>query len=210
MPWLVLAVPGAVVLWRRGWRAEVLSFSAIVVAFVWMNASLVDWEGGWAMGPRYLIPALPFVAALAAGVLVPPRPSPDRVTGATAAAWIVFVLLGLFAVAAMLVGTAVAPQVPFHFQRPFEDALLPAFRRGLLAVNIQCICPYPIRGDPRQAWNVGHLLGLEGLRSLLPLAAWAAATAAWLVIALRAEARPTGGGGGVAGVRASSTGVRGR
>src|SRR5258705_13748085 len=55
--------------WRRGYRAEVATCGSIVVLFLWLNASLVDWQGGWAMGPRYLIPAIPFLVVLAGGVL---------------------------------------------------------------------------------------------------------------------------------------------
>ena len=56
-PWLALAVPGAVAWWRRGRRAEVAVAGSIILLFVWLNASLVDWQGGWAMGARYLVPS---------------------------------------------------------------------------------------------------------------------------------------------------------
>jgi hypothetical protein len=32
---------------------------AVFLAYLLLNAGLVDWPGGWAMGPRYLIPAIP-------------------------------------------------------------------------------------------------------------------------------------------------------
>ncbi|HLU67593.1 MAG TPA: hypothetical protein VKZ63_15025, partial [Kofleriaceae bacterium] len=49
-PWLALALPGGWLLWRRGARAEAAVCGAIALLFVWLNASLVDWQGGWAMG----------------------------------------------------------------------------------------------------------------------------------------------------------------
>jgi hypothetical protein len=72
-PWLLLAVPGAVCLWLRRFRAEVLVCVSVVLLFAWLNGSLVDWRGGWALGARYLIPAIPFLAILAAGVARAPK-----------------------------------------------------------------------------------------------------------------------------------------
>jgi len=73
-PWLLLAIPGGVVMARRGRGLEAATCGAIVLLFVWLNASLVDWDGGWALGARYLVPCLPFMAILAAGLFVPTPP----------------------------------------------------------------------------------------------------------------------------------------
>ena len=78
-PWLIAGVPGLVVLFRRGFRAEALAGGTIVLAYVLLNAGLVDWHGGWAMGPRYLIPAIPFLAVGAMGLVRAwPEGSPVR------------------------------------------------------------------------------------------------------------------------------------
>ena len=180
-PWLLCAVPGGIAWWRSGHRAEVGVCVAIIVLFLWLNASLVDWQGGWAMGPRYLVPAIPFLVVLAAGVLrgAPPRP----VAAALALA------IALSAVLA-LVGTAVKPEVPVHVRRPFQDYLVPRFARGELGVSTQSIDmpDHPDRGT-RQAWNLGHALGLDGLAALFPLLAAWCACGAWLGIALRSRSR---------------------
>jgi len=68
-PWLGLALPGALLLARRH-PAEVTVCVWSVVAFLWLNSSIPAWHGGWAAGPRYLVPMLPFAAALTGGVLV--------------------------------------------------------------------------------------------------------------------------------------------
>jgi hypothetical protein len=69
-PWLVAGIPGLVVLARRGFRAEAITCGGIVLAYLLLNAGLVDWHGGWAMGPRYLIPAIPFLAVGAMGLVL--------------------------------------------------------------------------------------------------------------------------------------------
>jgi hypothetical protein len=166
-PWLITGVPGLVVLFRRGFRAEALASGTIVLAYVLLNAGLVDWHGGWAMGPRYLIPAIPFLAVGAMGLVRAwPESSPARRGLAGGGGLAVALSASL-----MLMGTAVRPDVPLTIARPFQQFLIPSFERGRVARS-----NHPIDGDGvsgrRAAWNLGHLLGLEGLPTLLPLAAW--------------------------------------
>jgi hypothetical protein len=61
-PVLVLAAGGLVLLWRRGLRAEATASGAVVVLFLMLAAGNWDPLGGLAPGPRYLAPALPFLA----------------------------------------------------------------------------------------------------------------------------------------------------
>jgi hypothetical protein len=166
-PWLLLALPGAIAWWRRGYRAEVGVCAAIIVLFVWLDASLVDWDGGWAMGPRYLVPALPFLVVLAGGVLV--GELPRIAIGAIAVAIGVSIVL-------MLIGTSVEPAVAVTVKRPFQDFLLPHFAHGELGRSTQSVdmMTHPDHGR-MQAWNLGNAVGLDGYASLLPLlAAWIA------------------------------------
>lgn len=189
-PWLLLAAPGAVVLWRRRYRAEVAVCAAVVLLFLALNGSLVDWNGGWTFGARYLVPAVPFLAVLAAGVLLA---EPARIWrwvwggGALAAALSVYL---------MLVATAVKPEVPdvyvepprtvVKIERPFGQYLVPSFWRGELAVNTQGIHQAGARRHgkafvgKRWAFNGGTALGLSGLASLLPLLVLLGAAGWWL------------------------------
>ena len=62
-PVLLLALPGFVYLWReRKYRAEALVSLLSVLSFLAFNSSSSMWWGGFAVGPRYLIPMLPFLA----------------------------------------------------------------------------------------------------------------------------------------------------
>jgi hypothetical protein len=62
-PLLLLAVPGLALWWRSGeQRAAFWVTVYSVVAFFLFNASSAMWWGGFAVGPRYVLPALPFLA----------------------------------------------------------------------------------------------------------------------------------------------------
>jgi hypothetical protein len=174
-PWLALALPGAWLLARaRATRREAVVCGIVFLLFLWLNASLVDWDGGWACGPRYLVPAIPFLAVAAAGW---PR---GRVAGA------VLAVLVAVSAAHMLLATAVKPEVPSAVKDPFHAYLGPRFGAGDLAVSTQSIdsASAPDVG-PRYAWNLGQKLGLGGLASLVPLLVYVAGCGAWLWIATR-------------------------
>jgi hypothetical protein len=180
-PWLLLAVPGAVRLWRTGrFRAEAAVASAVTLLYVTLNAGLNDWHGGWASGPRHLVPALPFVALAAAGLLV--GRTPGRLERVAYAAGIAL------SAALMLAATAVQPEVPRWIARPFQDHLFPAFVEGRLAINTLPMHTGTVH-ERREAWNAGELLGLSGLATLLPLAALLGAQGLWLRATLRASTK---------------------
>jgi hypothetical protein len=61
-PVIALGAAGAVLLYRRGRRAEALVVGAVAVAFVLYDSGFWGPFGGWGPGPRYLIPMLPFFA----------------------------------------------------------------------------------------------------------------------------------------------------
>lgn len=99
-PIFAAGVAGLVVMLRsRSLRAEALVCLAMVVSVLAFNVSFRTWHGGWACGPRYLIPALPFLALPIALVA-------DR------ARTLVLALLAV-SVATMVVATAVDPQTPW-------------------------------------------------------------------------------------------------
>jgi hypothetical protein len=62
-PFLLLAIPGFAAWYhRREWRREFWVALSVVVGFLLFNASYYAWAGGAGIGPRHLIPALPFMA----------------------------------------------------------------------------------------------------------------------------------------------------
>ena len=182
-PHLLLMFPGAVRWWRRGEKSLVIACVSIFFLFLWLNASLVDWQGGWAMGPRYLVPAIPFMVLLAAGMLLP---TTIVSSWKLKLAWAIGIVAAGASAFAMLVGTAVKPEVPTAIAKPFQQYLLPHFYDGQLGISTQGIDMISNPDNaPHQAWNLGNALGFEGLSSLLPLLIAIGVCALWLWLTTR-------------------------
>ena len=60
-PLCAAAAVGLVLAWRRGYRGEVAVAAAVIAAFILYNAGYFDPYGGRSPGPRFLVPALPFL-----------------------------------------------------------------------------------------------------------------------------------------------------
>ncbi len=187
-PALALAPLGFVFLWRTpGAKRSVIAALAIVAYFVLLNASYFYWDGGWSWGPRHMSAALPFLALAMAPLWTRAR-----------AAWRwLLAALGAVGVVTTLIDVAVVAMPDDRFKRPFLDLLLPAFGRGHLGLNRESALSHAQANDPsiprtwHAAWNLGDLMGLQGLPSLLPLlAAWGLALALWWRWRERADVRP--------------------
>jgi hypothetical protein len=61
-PVLLAAAAGLVLLWRRGLRPEAAVSAAVAIAFCLLELGYYDPYGGDSPGPRFFIPALPFLA----------------------------------------------------------------------------------------------------------------------------------------------------
>jgi len=100
-PVLLIGVVGLVHMLRsRDKRPEGWLCVAMIVHILAFNMTFKAWHGGWACGPRYLIPALPFLALPIALAWTPRR----RLVAAA--------LLGI-SIAGMAVVTLVDPQPPW-------------------------------------------------------------------------------------------------
>jgi hypothetical protein len=193
-PWLALAVPGAVALWvRPGRRAEVAVCAVSVLLFLWLNSSIPPWDGGWAAGPRYLVPMLPFLAVLAGGVpawLWPEAAAGPRVASTRKVGAVIIAVLLAYSVAHMFAATAVKPEIDGKIKRPYAQFVWPRFVDGDLSVSTQSIdMSANPPGGSRQAWNLGMKAGLGGHASLVPLYLWMLVCGAWLLRALRRTLR---------------------
>jgi hypothetical protein len=130
-------------------RLDTLVAAAVVLYFLLMNAGYYMWYGGSALGPRHVIPALPF---LCLGVPFAFRGARRRLLGA----------LLTVSVMNQLAATAVDPAAPL-----VRDVLRDHVYRLLLAGDVAL---------PGGRSNLGALVGLPGVASLLPLLAlWALA-----------------------------------
>jgi hypothetical protein len=146
-PLLLLAVPGFVLWWRTGeQRAAFWVALASTVAIFLFNASSAMWWGGFAVGPRYILPGLPFMALALVFVV--------RDWGGQLIGRVVIGLLYVWSTVATwgltLAEQAFPPGADLH-PNPLVDYAWPNWLIG----NI--------------ARNAGTLLRLRGPLSLLPL-----------------------------------------
>lgn len=149
-PVLLLAVWGLLrqsatrhVLARPLGRAASILSTFILTYFLLLNAGYYMWDGGAAVGPRHVVPALPF---LALGLVAPLRRVP----------W-VFCVLGVLSVAQLTLATAASPEAAQWGNPLWEFALDRLVHQEV-----------GLTGGPT---NLGALLGLPGVWSLLPLLA---------------------------------------
>lgn len=121
-PYLLLAIPGYRVLWRGGWRAEVVVLAAVPILYLAFNSSSAMWTGGFGVGPRYLVAALPFVGlAAAAGLAWVWRP-----IGAILVAW---------SFVAVWAETVAGQTFPDYSANPLFEFSLPKLLAGDIARN---------------------------------------------------------------------------
>jgi hypothetical protein len=149
-PWLLLAVPGTWLLWKRGRRRgardrEVAVVgAAIAIIYVLFISSINFWRGGWQVGPRYITVMLPFVLPAVAAALA----EVDRRTVLRGIA------LGLVVVGVIIYTTSVAtyPHWPDRYkdQNPLYEVSFRLLREGH--------APY----------SLGWALGLRGVAGLVP------------------------------------------
>jgi len=161
-PWALLAFVGMVVaamdrVVRRRCGPEALACAVILLADILMLSSLVPYmsRSGWAVGPRYMTLAMPFVAWLAAiGLQAAKR---NRVTHSLSLA------LVLASVVVFVVGGTTFPHWPERLQNPLYDLVFPLLGRG-----------YAVH-------SLGTAVGLGGIFAILPLYVFGLVTVLWLL-----------------------------
>lgn len=161
-PWVLLAFVGMVVAAvnrevRRRCGIEALACAVILFADILMLSSLVPYmsRSGWAVGPRYMTLAMPFVAWLAVvGFQAAKR---NRVTHVLSLA------LVLTSVVVFVVGGTTFPHWPDRLVNPLYDLVFPLLGRG-----------YAVH-------SFGTALGLSGIWAILPLYLFALFAVLWLL-----------------------------
>lgn len=120
-PVLLLAIPGLFLMWReKEKRCDAALIAAVAAFVVAAGASVFQPGGGAALGPRYLLPMLPFCAiALAVAIERAHKIARTIIAGFT-----------LVSVAQMLIGTCTNPHVPRGVQAAFGQYTFPMFLDG--------------------------------------------------------------------------------
>jgi hypothetical protein len=188
-PVLLLAIPGGVLLWRRlQWRAEAVLCAAVGLGYLVFNASYFAWDGGYSLGPRHMLVAVPFMV-LPIGELV--RRTHDR-----ALAWAhdrrwryATGLLSGCSIAIVVLSAAVSPFFDQRFSAPLVQWVLPrlagvpidydhpAVAQAHAGAALLHTAPLFLHAQLENNW--GQLVGLPGLVQLYPLAIAVAVILLW-------------------------------
>lgn len=123
------------------------------------------WTGGWGVGPRYLIPALPFLYSFALAGYRRFRTLSHFLAGISA-----FFMVSASAVLVMAPAPSFGPPPPGA--NPILDSIEQLFR-GQVSTSVQGMMDYVPAYSPHSDWdsyNLGELTGLHGAWSLIPAA----------------------------------------
>lgn len=130
-PVLLLSFPGLYFFYRNPkWKKEAVLFLVLILILVLFVSGMSNWPGGWAFGPRYLAPAIPF---LMTGVFIALSDKSFR-SGDTLS-FLVFVL-GLLSIIIITVGTITFPYPAPEMNDPLFTLSFPLFFRGNFSLNI--------------------------------------------------------------------------
>ena len=146
-PVLLLSIPG-LIYWRRArvFRLEFWITLACIFSMFLFNSSSIMWWGGFSIGPRYFLPALPFLTlALGFAIQAWMRKPWLMVVAAILSVWSFAATWGM-----TLAGQAFPPDT---IPNPWMGHALPNWQGGNIARSI------------------ATLLGLPGASSLIPLGA---------------------------------------
>jgi hypothetical protein len=172
-PVLLAAPVGLWWLWKeKAHRAGALVVTAIVAYYFLFNASFYWWKAGLSFGPRYAGASIPLLSVGLAGVW----------RGATRIWRRVLVGLALCSVLFTLMAVSTTSQLSMQDSCPFIHSVWPSFWSGKMAMNRDSMLTIAEAGTNGKygAFNLGQLLGLHGLASLIPLVAmWALALWLW-------------------------------
>ncbi len=174
-PLLVTAPFGLRILWKNknnATRYAGMAAAAIALYYFLFNSSFSVWTAGWSYGPRYMAAGVPLLCVGLAPSWSLARPLWKRMLAAMAFCG------GLFAL--MAVSTTPQPPDPYHC--PLMQLIIPSFWAGKFALTrgSMLTAAEDIPAGTHGAYNLGQIMGLHGLASLIPLLVlWGLALILW-------------------------------
>jgi hypothetical protein len=171
---VALAAPlGLWWMWKgKSNRAAALVAVAIVAYYFLFNASFYWWKSGLSFGPRYAGASIPLLCVSLAVAW-------QRASGAWRR---VLIGLGVCSLSITLMVVSTTSQLSMQDSCPLIHSVWPAFWSGQMALNHESMLTVAeLQVSPGHgAFNLGQLMGLHGLASLLPLCVvWGVAAVLW-------------------------------
>jgi hypothetical protein len=179
---LLLAIPGCVLLRRRvEWRAEAVLCAVVGLGYLLFNASYFAWDGGYSLGPRHILVAVPFMM-LPIGALVRRAHVPAACRFATG-------LLAACSIVIVELSAAVSPFFDQRFSAPLVQWVLPrlagvpidydhpTMAQAHAGAALLHTAPLFLRAQLESNW--GQLIDLPGLVQLYPLVVAVAVILLW-------------------------------
>ena len=152
---------GVVGLWwlAKQFRGPALVAGAIAVYYFLFNSSFYWWKAGLSFGPRYAGACIPLLC-LGLGVAW---------TRASARWRGIFLLLAFCSVFLTVTVVSTSSQLAMQDSSPIVHSSWPAFWAGNLATNRESMLLSSEAARGYGAFNLGQLIGLHGLATLIPL-----------------------------------------
>lgn len=159
-PFLLLSIPGFYFFFKIKEKRHFFYLSILITVFyLCLNSgygnSQIFWGGGYAMGPRHLVPMIPFL-------MVPILLSLKRIK-------FLGVFLILISILISFMAVAVAPRAPYEYSNPLIQYYITNFFRGELSKNIVTTFPPKFSSREFVAYNLGEIFGLKRIKSIMPL-----------------------------------------
>ena len=169
---VMLAAPvGLWGLWKKRRSGAALVAASVALYYFLFNASFYWWKAGLTFGPRYAGAAIPI---LCVGVAAAWQQATKAWRG-------VLVALGIISIFVALMVVSTTSQLAMQDSCPIVHSSWPAFSSGELAMNRASMLTAAEAGGGYGAFNLGQLLGLHGIASLIPLFGfWAIAGMIWV------------------------------
>jgi len=154
-PFLLIFFPGIYFFLRKeGISKEFLLLIIIIIYYFVFNASYQYWYGGLSLGPRHLVAAIPFMVLLSSFFIKQyPKIS------------ICVVLVSFFF---MLTAVSVTPETPYGYKNPLIEFYFKNFFDSNLSLNKTSIFRTNISSGTFNSYNLGTLLNLPDVLSLIP------------------------------------------
>ena len=168
---VMLAAPvGLWGLWKKQRSVSALVAASIALYYFLFNASFYWWKAGLTFGPRYAGAAIPI---LCVGMATAWQDATKAWRG-------VLLALGIISLFVALMVVSTTSQLAMQDSCPIVHSSWPAFWSGQMAMNRESMLTAAEAGGGYRAFNLGQLLGLHGLASLIPLLGiWGIAGVFW-------------------------------